>query len=190
MPVRNEKYLDSSNQEKGIVLIKGNETDRKIQSQEDDTPEVDVCPIPVEKLIALEVALNAGDVKILKDDECSKNIVSQHLVEGNENILKLEDQMVRIGHSEKKCDQAANKIMLDAIIEIGYPEYVSNWVVGNCRYHALMGFPWHVQNNGRTNYDMGLIRFCGDETMAWNEAEASSRTKLSNIGVNSFPKLV
>lgn len=63
----------------------------KIPSEKDGSPEVGVCPIPLEELIVLEDTLNGRDGYILKDDGCSTNIVSKDFVGKNGSVFKIED---------------------------------------------------------------------------------------------------
>jgi hypothetical protein len=80
----------------------------------------------------------------LKDDGCNTNVVSKKFVQQNAGAFKTMCRNVTVNHSaEDKVEQAIH-ILLEGKLMIVNHEYVSNFVVANCRYDLLLGMPWHV----------------------------------------------
>lgn len=84
---------------------------------------------------------------VCKDNGCNTNVLSREFVKRNRQLLKIQKRKSIIRRSSRESIKTVSKIVMDADIEIGKHRYRSTWVVANCRYDALFGMPWHVENN-------------------------------------------
>jgi len=70
-------------------------------------------PIPIEPLIVLNGTLNGVPVRVLKDDGCNTNIVSQRVVDRCRASFQCTERKVTIQHSRKGSDEVSSKVVLN-----------------------------------------------------------------------------
>jgi hypothetical protein len=100
--------------------------------------------IPIKPLFVVNGTLNERNVRILKDDGCNIIVVLKKFVQKNAGAFKTMCRNVTVNHSAEDKVEQATQVLLEGKLKMGNHEYVSNFVVANCRYDILLGMPWHV----------------------------------------------
>lgn len=140
----------------------------------------------------LSGTLNDVPVRVLKDDGCNTNVVSNRFVERNRHCLTLVKRRCMVKHSQKGSDEVSTEAVLDGTLKIGGHTYKSNWVVSNCRYDVLLGMPWHVSYNPKVDYCGRQVRV-KDTLISGKHVEFDSETpavKMTNLGVKKFRQML
>ncbi len=104
-------------------------------------------PIPIDRLIILDGLLHGKRVRVLKDDGCNTNVISQEFFERNRKEYNWKNCIVEVSNSQKGSSEA----ILGATLTIGNHSYKSNWLVAYCRYDVRLVMPWHVAYNPSIN---------------------------------------
>lgn len=89
--------------------------------------------------------LNGRQWYILKDDECSTNVLSTNFTSPNRHLLYVCKFHTVIEHPDKNNTEHSNELVLNDIVQIGHHTYTSNWTVVSSRYDVILGMPWHKQ---------------------------------------------
>ncbi len=125
-------------------------------------------------------------MRVLKDDICNTNVVSQELFEKNFKYIYWKQCNFELSHLEKGSVESS-KAILEATLKIGKHSYKSNWLEANCRYNVLLGMTWDVAHNLSINYENRIVKVCGNElgTDSNDEVKAKilnkSLKKISNM---------
>ena len=155
--------------------------------------------VPTKPLIVLEGTLNGREAKILKDDGCNTNLVSKEFLAKNRNLFRIANTRTSIQHSKKGLGERASEMILNGKLQIGSHIYNSNFLVGDCRYDVLLGMPWHVANNVKSDYPNHRV-LVGKEyiygiTDSYKSHSQTERCEVdevtvSNISVKKFRKIL
>lgn len=152
------------------------------------------CVIPLEPLLVLEGELNDVSVRVLKDDGCNTNVISQRLYDLNRQCFRSKRKKVVVRHSRDGWTEVSSKIVLNGTLTIGAHTYTSNWVVMNTRYDVLLGMPWHVANNPEVDYPNRIVKVneeilnLSDDPEKTNVNETS--TTITNLSVKKFRRML
>ena len=140
--------------------------------------------VPHEPLLVLKGKLNDVSVRVLKDDGCNTNVISQRLVNLNRQCFQLKRKKTVVRHSRDGWIEDSSHIVLHGTLKIGSHTYTSNRIVSDCRYDVLLGMPWHVANNPLIDYDQRIIRV-GSDILPFQPLvkERSPKVRVSNLGV-------
>ena len=144
--------------------------------------------VPIDDLILLNGSLGGIRVKVLKDDGCNTNVVSQEFFRRNRKNFNWKGCNVEVSHSHKGSVENSSQVILGATLTIGKHSYKSNWLVASCRYDVLLGMPWHVAHNPYINYKSRTVKIGNDELN--NGKPQIPRAKVLNLSVKKFRNLV
>lgn len=157
-----------------------------------DSNKTDGCrgdSIPIEPLFVMNGTFNGMPVRILKDDGCNTNVVSRKFVQRNAEAFKTIRRNVKVNHSDDDRVEQATQIILDGRLKVGNHEYLSNFVVANCRYDVLLGMPWHVASNPQVSYPARVVQLKDDTLPVMTGAEEFGRVaKVHNMSIKRFRK--
>lgn len=93
--------------------------------------------------------------------------------------------------NSKQSVEEASELILETTIRIPTHNYHSNWVVASYRYNVLLGMPWHVVNNPKTDYLNRIVKVDDDVLpLVPKEKRKTSNVQLVNIGVKKFRNLL
>jgi hypothetical protein len=88
--------------------------------------------------------------------------------------------------ADDRVEQATQTIM-DGKLKVGNHEYVSNFVVANCRYDVLLGMPWNVASNPRVSYTAQEVQLNDGALPVSTGAEEFGRVaKVHNMNIKRF----
>jgi hypothetical protein len=146
-----------------------------------------VVVTPIEPLFIMNGTLNGKNVRILKDDGCNTNVVSRKFVQSNAEAFKTMCRNVTVTHSAEDRVEQATQIIMDGRLKVGNHEYLSNFVVANCRYDVLLGMPWHVASNPRVSYTAREVQLNDGALPVSTGAEEFGRVaKVHNMSIKRF----
>lgn len=144
--------------------------------------------MPIKPLIVFGGALSKAPVSILKDDGCNANVASKSFFEKHKEIFdSTEDANAIMHHSDQSIEEKGALMLKEACIQIGGHTRRSNFAVADCRHDALLGMPWHVENEPSANYK--------DQAVTIGECilRASDNTdpvaEIQNISVKKFRRM-
>jgi hypothetical protein len=110
-------------------------------------------------------------------------------VQRNAEAFKTVRRNVKLNHSDDDRVEQATKIILDGRLKVGNHEYLSNFVVANCRYDVLLGRPWHVASNPQVSYPARVAQLKDDTLPVMTGAEEFGRAaKVHNMSIKRFRK--
>lgn len=127
-------------------------------------------------------------VKVLKDDGCSTNVISREFVDKHRKFLNIQSTSFFINHSSKNSTEKANELVVNTEIQIGDHTYRSNWIVADCRYEILLGMLWHVACCPTIDYCSGMLK-TGDIVLP-SSRDRTSTIQIHNLGVKKFRSLL
>lgn len=148
--------------------------------------------VPVADLIFLEGHLNSKPVRVLKDDGCNTNVVSRSLLERHRDSLQVVKGSTVLSHSKKGSTETTNQMIVDAELRLGNHLYRSNFVVGDCRYDVLLGMPWHLQAEPRTDYVKPTVVVDAEKLPLFEQNEDCDPSPIvvSALGVKKFRSML
>lgn len=106
----------------------------------------------------------------------------------NGKCLKIVNANLEIDHSSGDSSEVTSGIVVDAILQIGKHQYLSNWAIANCRYDVILGTPWHVDNNVITDYGNQVLTVNGRFIPV--PKSINNKVKISNIGIKNFRSFI
>ena len=115
-------------------------------------------PIPVEPLLVLNGKLNGVSVRVLKDDGCNTNVISQSFLDRYRKTFEVHNFKTLIKHSRDRSAEESSEVVMNATLNMQTHSYRSNWVFADCRYDVLFGMPWNVANNPRIDYTKRVVQ--------------------------------
>jgi hypothetical protein len=142
--------------------------------------------IPIKPLIVMNGTLNERNVRILKDDGCNTNVVSKKFVQKNAGAFKTMCRNVTVNHSAEDKVEQATQVLLEGNFKMGNHEYVSNFVVANCRYDVLLGMQWHVAQDPKVSYSAREVHVKDVKIPVDTGDSLGSKTKVQSMSVKSF----
>lgn len=96
-----------------------------------------------------------------------------------------------VRHSKKQLVKEASVLILKGTLRIGTHNYRSNWVVASRRYDVLLGMPWHVANNPKTDYRKRIVKVNENVLpLVSDEKRKTGEVKVMNIGFKKFRKFI
>lgn len=147
--------------------------------------------VPVKPLFVLKGRLNGVSVRVLKDDGCNTNVISQRFLDHNRHRFEVIKSNIEVYHSRDGSKEDSTEVVLNGTIKIGSHNYTANWVVAECRYDVLLGMPWHVANSPCIDYKKRVVRVDDGnlpmERVIWN---GTNRVKITNMSVKKFRKIL
>lgn len=106
----------------------------------------------------------------------------------NRRLLNIKPTSFEIRHSSKEYVEEGHQLVINAELQLGEHSYVSNWVVSDCRYDVLLGMPWHIKNNPKTDYENRTVSVGNTSLPTLHNPEDG--VKIQNLGVKKFRSLL
>lgn len=148
--------------------------------------------VPLQPLLVLNGKLNDVSVRVLKDDGCNTNVISQRILDLNRQCFRTKRKKVVVRHSRDGWTEVSSTVVVNGTLKIGSHTYTSNWVVMNTRYDVLLGMPWHVANNPEVNYPNRIVKV-NEEILGLenpNEVPEKEVSTVTNVSVKKFRRLL
>ncbi len=144
--------------------------------------------VPFDELIVVEGLMEGEKVRVLKDDGCNTNIISNEFFQRNCGLLKWKHCDIEVKNSSKESNELATKIVLGGTLQIGDHLYKSNWLVANCRYDILLGMPWHVETKPKIDYQKKNFIVENSDILK-DERRIGTHAEIDNITIKQFRKI-
>lgn len=96
--------------------------------------------------------------------------------------------ILELRHSNSDSVETGNVLIHDAHVNIGSYEYVSSFIVANCRYDFLLGSPWHWKEQPTTQYREGVLNVGG--CILTSKKGKHDSCCISSISVKKFRRLL
>jgi hypothetical protein len=110
-------------------------------------------------------------------------------VQRNAETFKTFRMNVKVNHSDDDRVKQATQIILDGRLKVGNHEFLSNFVVANCRYDVLLGMPRRVASNPQVFYPARGVQLRDDTLPVMTGAGEFGRVaKVHNMSIKRFRK--
>ena len=173
---------------KRLMNSKQIESNAIVREESSDSPTDG--PIPVAPLMVLDGKLNGVSVRVLKDDGCNTNVISQRLLSRFRNRFQVMKSKTVVQHSRDGSREESSEVVINGTLRIESHTYTSNWVVADCRYDVLLGMPWHVANNPQIDYVKRVVKVHDGEFSLGTVSSPRNGIAVTNMSVKSFRKLM
>lgn len=140
-----------------------------------------------------------GDIpgKILKDGGASTNIISKTFFEQNPENFNLLPQSVEVCHSSQDADEQNCKLVENAKVQIHDHRHVSNFVLADTRYDAVLGTPWHRDVHPKTNYETGEVEIgktvltsTSTDSSSTNTDKLATKAVMTSVSIKEFQSII
>jgi hypothetical protein len=107
-------------------------------------------------------------------------------VQQNAGAFKSLCRNVTVNHSAEDKVEQATHVLLEGILKMRNHEYVSDFVVANCRYDVLLGMPWHVAQDPKVSYSEREVHVKDGKIPVDMGYSLGSKPKVQSMSVKSF----
>ena len=136
-------------------------------------------------LLVLSGTFNDLPTRILKDDGCTSNVISREFAEAHRDEFEFRPILMDVCHSKAGSGEIATEMVLNGTIRIGHHSYTADWIVADARYDVLLGMPWHIDCNPRTDYPARTVFVDSRELSAEYVPRLDAR-KVQPMGAKQF----